>query len=68
MKYIAEIFLTSEHVTEESWLNLLNGISNLNGLFHKWSLWTRIENNEVRYFVQTRRQLPTVVSSLGDFY
>jgi len=59
--------LTSEHVTEESWLNLLNGISNLNGLFHKWSLWTRIENNEVRYFVQTRRQLPTVVSSLGDF-
>lgn len=67
MKYIAEIFLTSEHVTEESWLNLLNGISNLNGLFHKWSLWTRIENNEVRYFVQTRRQLPTVVSSLGDF-
>ena len=67
MKYTAEIFLTSEHVTEESWLNLLNGISNLNGLFHKWSLWTRIENNEVRYFVQTRRQLPTVVSSLGDF-
>ena len=67
MKYTTEIFLTSEHVTEESWLNLLNGISNLNGLFHKWSLWTRIENNEVRYFVQTRRQLPTVVSSLGDF-
>ena len=67
MQYTTEIFLTSEHVTEESWLNLLNGISNLNGLFHKWSLWTRIENNEVRYFVQTRRQLPTVVSSLGDF-
>lgn len=67
MKYTTEIFLTSEHVTEESWLNLLNGISNLNGIFHKWNLWTRIENNEVRYFVQTRRQLPTVVSSLGDF-
>ncbi len=67
MKYTTEIFLTSEHVTEESWLNLLNGISNLNGLFHKWNLWIRIENNEVRYFVQTRRQLPTVVSSLGDF-
>ena len=67
MKYTTEIFLTSEHVTEESWLNLLNGISNLNGLFHRWNLWIRIENNEVRYFVQTRRQLPTVVSSLGDF-
>ncbi len=67
MQYTTEIFLTSEHVTEESWLNLLNGISNLNGLFHKWNLWIRIENNEVRYFVQTRRQLPTVVSSLGDF-
>lgn len=67
MKYTTEIFLTSENVTEESWLSLLNGISNLNGLFHKWNLWTRIENNEVRYFVQTRRQLPTVVSSLGDF-
>lgn len=67
MKYTTEIFLTSEYVTEESWLNLLNGISNLNGLLHRWNLWTRIENNEVRYFVQTRRQLPTVVSSLGDF-
>ena len=67
MQYTTEIFLTSEHVTEESWLNLLNGISNLNGLFHRWNLWIRIENNEVRYFVQTRRQLPTVVSSLGDF-
>lgn len=67
MKYITEIFLTSDHVTEENWLNLLNSISNLNGIFRKWNLWVQIKNNEVRYFVQTRRQIPTVISPLGDF-
>ena len=64
---LTEIFLTSENVTEENWLSLLNGISTLNGLFRKWNLWVQIENNEVRYFAQTKRELPTVISSLGDF-
>lgn len=67
MKYVSEIFLTSDFVTPENWLNLLNSISNLNGLFRRWNLWVKIENNEVRYFVETKRQLPTVISNLGDF-
>lgn len=67
MKYLTEIFLTTDQVSEESWLKLLNSISNLNGIFRRWNLWVQIENNEVRYFVQTNKRLPTVVSALGEF-
>ena len=66
-KIVSEVFLTSNEVKPEAWLELLNHISHLNGILRRWNLWIQIENNEVRYFVQTRKELPTVIGSLGDF-
>ena len=66
-KIISEIFLTSSEIEEKAWNQLFNHISNLNGKLKKWNFWIQIENNEVRYFVRTRKELPTVIGNLGDF-
>ena len=66
-KIISEIFLTSNEIGSESWLELFNNISNLNGKLRRWNFWIQIENNEIRYFTSTRKELPTVIGDLGDF-
>lgn len=65
--FMSEIFLTDKYVTEESWLNLIFEICKLNGRFRKWDLFVKIEMNTVRYFVQTSRQLPPMISHLSNF-
>ncbi len=64
---ISEIFLTSNEIEENAWNQLFNHISNLNGKLRIWNFWIQIENNEVRYYVRTRKELPTVIGNLGDF-
>lgn len=64
---LSEIILTNEHVGPISWLALLNAISKLNGLFKTWSIYAKIELNEVHFFCQTSRILPPIINSLGDF-
>lgn len=64
---LSEIILTNEHVEPISWLSLLNAISKLNGLFKTWSIYAKIELNEVHFFCQTSRTLPPIINSLGDF-
>lgn len=66
-KIVSEILLTSKFVTEESWLQFIYEVSKLNGRFHKWDLWIKIELNTVRYFIQTSRELPSAISHLSDF-
>lgn len=62
-----EIYLTSEQVSGEEWLSLFNKISSINGIFGSWKLWINIENNYIRYFVETRRILPTIIGEEGSF-
>lgn len=64
---LSEILLTSDHVEPASWLALLDAISKLNGLFKPWSMYAKIEVNEVHFYCQTSRVLPPIINSLGDF-
>lgn len=66
-KNLFEIFLTQEYVNEKSWLNFILAISRLNGIFRKWTIWIKIENNYVRYFIETKREIPSIVNELGEF-
>lgn len=64
---IFEIFLTSPFVESEAWLNLILKVSKINGKFKKWNLWIHIENNHIRYFIETNRALPPILGELGEF-
>lgn len=66
-KFKYEILLTTQYATEEAWLNLICGISKLNGFLKKWKIFVKIELNEVRYFVVSAVNLPPVINSQGDF-
>lgn len=66
-KILSEIILTSDNIESKSWLDLLNSISKLNGLFKPWTLFAKLELNEVHFFCETSRLLPPIISSLGDF-
>ena len=66
-KILSEIILTTEYVEPKAWLSLLNAISKLNGLFKHWTLYAKIELNEVHFFCETRCILPPIINSLGYF-
>ena len=67
-KNISEVFLTSTYVTKDIWLDFIFSISKLNGLFKKWNIYVYINQNKIRYFVETSKKLPTILSTLGDFF
>lgn len=67
MKKIFEVYLTSEYVENEEWLKLFFRISKINGLYRPWNLWITIEKNCIRYFIETKRTLPTILGELGSF-
>jgi GTPase SAR1 family protein len=62
-----EIYLTSDYVIKEDWLKLFYKISKVNGIFITWKLWINIENNYVRYFIETNRMLPPTLGDAGGF-
>ncbi len=64
---VFEVFFTTDYVTEDIWLKFILYISKLNGRFRSWKIYTRFENNKVRYFIKTRNEMPTTLSDLGDF-
>lgn len=64
---IFEIFLTTDFVTEESWLKFILYISKLNGLFKPWKIYVKFEKNNVRYFIKTKNDMPTTLTDLNDF-
>ena len=66
-KNIFEIYLTTDHVTGDEWLRLFLKISKINGRIGWWNFWIHIENNYIRYFVETKRTLPPIVGELGEF-
>ena len=66
-KNIFEIYLTSAFVESKQWLQLIYKISKINGKFKSWNLWINIENNYIRYFVETNTMLPPILGELGEF-
>ena len=67
MGYSSEIFLTKNNLTREEWQNFINTISNYIGLFHHWSITIKIEQNKIRYFINTKNKLPTTINNLDSF-
>ncbi len=67
MKNLFEIYLTQEYVEGKEWLELILKISKINGILRPWNLWIYIENNYIRYFVETKRIIPPVLGELGNF-
>lgn len=66
-KNIFEIYLTSSFIESEEWLKFILKVSKINGKFKPWSLWVHIENNYIRYFIETKRTLPPILGELGNF-
>ncbi len=67
MKYLMEVFLTQEHVEENIWSKFLYAVSKLNGIFRTWKMYLYIENNTVRYFIQSSRKLPSIIQDFSEF-
>ena len=66
-KNVFEIYPTSSYIEGEKWLKLILKISKINGRFKAWNLWIYIENNCIRYFIETKRMLPPIIGESGDF-
>lgn len=66
-KNFFEIYLTSDYIIKEDWLKLFYRVSKMNGIFKKWRLWINIENNYIRYFIETKRNLPPTIGDTGGF-
>ncbi len=67
MGLTSEIYLTKKFISKEEWLQLINTISNYNGLLRKWKIIITNSKNEIRYFVKTRCSLPTTINNLNSF-
>lgn len=67
MKYNNEIYITKRFVSKEEWIELINTISNYNGLLKRWKIIITNEKNQIRYFVKTRCKLPPTINHLNSF-
>ena len=62
-----EIYLTKKFISKEEWLELINIISDYNGIFRKWKIVITNDRNQIRYFVKTRCSLPATINNLNSF-
>lgn len=67
MSLFFEIYLTKKYVTKEEWLELINIINNYNGIFRGWKIIITNDNNEIRYFIKTKCNLPSTINKLNSF-
>ena len=62
-----EIYLTKKYVSKDEWRELIQKISNYNGILKKWKLLVINDNNKIRYFLNTQCSLPATISNLNSF-
>ena len=67
MGLTSEIYLTKKYVSKDEWLELINTISNYNGILRKWKIIIINDRNQIRYFVETRCSLPPTINNLNSF-
>ena len=67
MNLTTEIYLTKKYIDQEEWLELINTISDYNGLFRKWRIIISNDKNQIRYFVNTKCSLPPTINNLNSF-
>ena len=62
-----EIYLTKKFVTKEEWQELINTISNYNGILRKWQIIITNDKNQIRYFIKSKCILPPTINNLNSF-
>ena len=67
MGLTSEIYLTKKYVSKDEWLELINTISNYNGILRKWKIIIINDRNQIRYFIKTRCSLPPTINNLNSF-
>ena len=67
MGLTSEIYLTKKFISKDEWLELINTISNYNGMLRKWKIIIINDRNQIRYFVKTRCSLPPTINNLNSF-
>lgn len=64
MKYYYELFLNKKYIEEKEWKNIINIISNYNGLFKRWKLIIINKNNQLRFLIITSCSLPSIINNI----
>lgn len=67
MGFTSEIYLTKKLVSKEEWRELIQTISNYNGILRKWKIIVTNNKNQIRYFVKTKCSLPATINNLNSF-
>ena len=67
MGLTSEIFLTKKDVLGSSWLQLMKKITEYNGVFNKAKIIVKIDRNEIRFFLKTKCQIPTMLNGINSF-
>ena len=67
MKSYYELFVTKDTLTLSDWDILFKEISRLNSVFGSWKLYLLIENNMLRFYIQSKVKIPSILSSSSCF-
>lgn len=67
MGLTSEIYLTKKFVSNEEWKELINTVSNYNGLLRRWKIVITNNKNQIRYFIKTKCSLPATINNLSSF-
>ena len=67
MGITSEIYLSKKFISKEEWIEFIKTISHYNGTFRKWKIILTNHQNQIQYFVKTRRFLPTSINHLDGF-
>lgn len=63
----SEIYLTKNYVLKKEWGDLINVISNYNGLLKNWKIIIENNSNQLRYFIKSDCSLPATINGLNAF-
>lgn len=62
-----ELFLKNKNIFKDEWLKFIKIISKYNGFLKKWSINIVNNNNEIRYYLNTKANLPPTINELNNF-
>lgn len=62
-----ELFLTKKNISKDEWHKFIEIISKYNGYLKKWSINVVNNNNEIRYYLNTKVSLPPTINEINNF-
>ena len=68
MKNIYEIILSKDEIEQSDWENLFMEISKITGIMRSWKFYVIIEKNVFRYYVESKKELPPILSFSDGFF